>query len=119
MNALELRCFGAVHGVHFGDLDQPFAAQMLCDIFAGSDVRQIVGKPFASGRNPTGGAFLTALRSLEDRHVIGLASRPDPRHHRDQKHSANGLGVLVFFSAEIDRQKIDQSFLSEDTMRLR
>ena len=38
---------GLAHGVHLGDLDQPFAAQVLRDVLAGGDVGQVVGEPLA------------------------------------------------------------------------
>src|SRR6516165_5059781 len=50
---LKQRSLGLAHRVHFGDFDEPFAAQVLRYVFAAGHLRQRIGKPFAS--EPTAG----------------------------------------------------------------
>jgi hypothetical protein len=73
--SLEPRRVGPIQGVHFRNFDQPFAVQVLRHVFAAiSDVGQVVGKIFAA-ENATGGRFQSALRPLDHRHIIDLATR--------------------------------------------
>jgi hypothetical protein len=49
------RRFRAVHSVHLGDLDQPFATQMLGDVLtAAGNVREVIGE-IGSAEYPAGG----------------------------------------------------------------
>jgi hypothetical protein len=78
----EQRSLSPVHGVHFGDFDQPLAAQVLRHILAARDVGQAVRKIVAR-KHGACGRFQLALRPFEHQHVVGFASRlKDARHSR-------------------------------------
>src|SRR5262245_17188276 len=72
--SLEVRVLGPAHRVHLRYFDQPFAAQMLRNILAGRQLRQVVREIIAT-ENLAGSRFEVALWSFEHKHVVHLAAR--------------------------------------------